>query len=258
MCIPRGSPRPREHRGAEPTGIENERVHAGILQAREEPVVQHLLVCRVDLKGPDHVPGGRDPRHAAGYSLDASLRSCTLAKKRQKYDNDSRYRGGGGERIRASTALGSGGSCHVAAYRPTRWVPQSLSRATFAVPDGFAKAQVAAVHTPSSMASRREIRLVQRTVAACPGRSYHPVMSAPPQSSPELDLLSPREIEVLEMISLGLTNRDVANRLGVTVHAIKFHLTSIYRKLAVANRTEAAVTFSQRNSVPSVLGRLES
>ena len=60
------------------------------------------------------------------------------------------------------------------------------------------------------------------------------------------------------MISLGLTNRDVANRLGVTVHAIKFHLTSIYRKLAVANRTEAAVTFSQRNSVPSVLGRLES
>jgi len=52
--------------------------------------------------------------------------------------------------------------------------------------------------------------------------------------------LSPREAEVLENASLGLTNEQVAARLHVTVHAVKFHLASIYRKLEVPNRTEAA------------------
>jgi DNA-binding NarL/FixJ family response regulator len=55
--------------------------------------------------------------------------------------------------------------------------------------------------------------------------------------------LSSRECEVLEMAALGLTNREIASRLYVTPHAIKFHLSSIYRKLGVANRTEAAVTY---------------
>lgn len=53
-------------------------------------------------------------------------------------------------------------------------------------------------------------------------------------------LLSPREREVLEMAAFGLTNEQVATRLHVTVHAVKFHLGSVYRKLGVTNRTEAA------------------
>jgi DNA-binding NarL/FixJ family response regulator len=57
------------------------------------------------------------------------------------------------------------------------------------------------------------------------------------------DDLSPRELEVLEMASRGLTNPQMASSLSVTVSAIKFHLASIYRKLGVANRTEAAVAF---------------
>lgn len=57
--------------------------------------------------------------------------------------------------------------------------------------------------------------------------------------------LSPRETEVLEMISGGLSNPQVAERLGVTVHAVKFHLASVYRKLGVTNRTEAAVSLLQ-------------
>lgn len=55
--------------------------------------------------------------------------------------------------------------------------------------------------------------------------------------------LSSREYEVLQMTALGLTNGQIAERLSVTVHAVKFHLASIYRKLGVANRTEAAVVF---------------
>jgi DNA-binding CsgD family transcriptional regulator len=63
-------------------------------------------------------------------------------------------------------------------------------------------------------------------------------------SRPDLEvLLSPSEYKVLELASQGLTNARVAAQLGVTVHTIKFHLVSIYRKLHVSNRTEAAAVF---------------
>jgi LuxR family transcriptional regulator, maltose regulon positive regulatory protein len=45
------------------------------------------------------------------------------------------------------------------------------------------------------------------------------------------------------MTSEGLTNLQIAERMNVTVHAVKFHLSSVYRKLGVSNRTEAAVAF---------------
>lgn len=52
------------------------------------------------------------------------------------------------------------------------------------------------------------------------------------------------------MASLGLTNEQVATRLNVTVHAVKFHLASIYRKLGVTNRTEAAVVHLRGGRIP--------
>ena len=55
---------------------------------------------------------------------------------------------------------------------------------------------------------------------------------------------SRRELDVLELVSTGMTNTQVADQLGLTVHAIKFHLASIYRKLGAANRTEAAVAWA--------------
>jgi DNA-binding CsgD family transcriptional regulator len=52
------------------------------------------------------------------------------------------------------------------------------------------------------------------------------------------------------MASLGLTNWQIASRLQVTVHAVKFHLAGIYRKLGVTNRTEAAVAYLRAERVP--------
>ena len=67
---------------------------------------------------------------------------------------------------------------------------------------------------------------------------------APQRAQPNsLAALTPRELEVLELISVGLTNAEAARRLQVSVHAIKFHLAAIYSRLGVANRTEAAVTY---------------
>jgi len=59
--------------------------------------------------------------------------------------------------------------------------------------------------------------------------------------------LSPRELEVLAMTAQGRTNAEIAAQLGITTHAVKFHLASIFRKLGVANRTEAAVAFLRRD-----------
>lgn len=55
--------------------------------------------------------------------------------------------------------------------------------------------------------------------------------------------LTNREVEVLALIANGLSNARTASKLGVTTHAVKFHLASIYRKLAVANRTEATAVY---------------
>jgi len=55
---------------------------------------------------------------------------------------------------------------------------------------------------------------------------------------------SSREIQVLELASQGMTNPEIARRLELSVHAIKFHLASVYRKLGAANRTEAAVAWA--------------
>jgi DNA-binding CsgD family transcriptional regulator len=55
--------------------------------------------------------------------------------------------------------------------------------------------------------------------------------------------LTPREVEVLQTIASGMTNAEAARRLDLSVHAIKFHLAAIYRRLGVNNRTEAAVAY---------------
>jgi DNA-binding CsgD family transcriptional regulator len=58
-----------------------------------------------------------------------------------------------------------------------------------------------------------------------------------------IESLSPRELEVLDLLAAGLTNTYIAARLDITVHAVKFRLASIYRKLGVANRAQAVATY---------------
>ena len=52
--------------------------------------------------------------------------------------------------------------------------------------------------------------------------------------------LTRREIEILQLVSEGYSNAQVAQMLWVTEQTVKFHLSNIYRKLDVANRTEAS------------------
>jgi DNA-binding CsgD family transcriptional regulator len=51
--------------------------------------------------------------------------------------------------------------------------------------------------------------------------------------------LTPREQEVLELVAEGLSNRQVAMRLGISEHTVKFHVASIYGKLGASTRAAA-------------------
>jgi DNA-binding NarL/FixJ family response regulator len=52
--------------------------------------------------------------------------------------------------------------------------------------------------------------------------------------------LTTRELEILRSAAGGASNGQIANQLFVTEQTVKFHLSNVYRKLGVANRTEAS------------------
>lgn len=56
-----------------------------------------------------------------------------------------------------------------------------------------------------------------------------------------IEPLTQREFEVAQLLARGLTNKEIAQRLGITDHTVKFHLNGILRKLGVSSRTEAVV-----------------
>jgi DNA-binding NarL/FixJ family response regulator len=68
------------------------------------------------------------------------------------------------------------------------------------------------------------------------------IVTARPQwSMPDdpAEHLTPREIEVLELLAEGLPNKAIALRLGISDQTVKFHVASICGKLSAANRTDA-------------------
>ena len=65
--------------------------------------------------------------------------------------------------------------------------------------------------------------------------------------------LTEREMAVLKAVAAGLPNQAVAKRLWVTEHTVKFHLTNIFRKLQVRNRTEAARWAQQHGLVEDLV-----
>jgi len=56
-----------------------------------------------------------------------------------------------------------------------------------------------------------------------------------------LDLLTDREMEVLRMVTRGLSNKDIADELCLSVRTVQGHLANIFNKLRVSSRTEAVV-----------------
>jgi DNA-binding NarL/FixJ family response regulator len=53
--------------------------------------------------------------------------------------------------------------------------------------------------------------------------------------------LTARELEVLQLLAEGLSNKEIARALGVAPRTVNFHLDNLYSKLGVSSRTEAAI-----------------
>ncbi|MEA2175586.1 MAG: hypothetical protein QOD00_3178 [Blastocatellia bacterium] len=68
-----------------------------------------------------------------------------------------------------------------------------------------------------------------------------PVEEPLTSGEPEIDALTPREREVLEMLAEGLSNKEIAWRMKISEHTVKFHVASIFDKLDASTRTEAVM-----------------
>ena len=69
----------------------------------------------------------------------------------------------------------------------------------------------------------------------------HVVLGRINAPEPEGSVLSPRELEVLRLIADGLGNKDIAERLEISLSTVKTHIEDILERLKVADRTQAAV-----------------
>ena len=58
---------------------------------------------------------------------------------------------------------------------------------------------------------------------------------------PHEEKLTARELEVLQVLAQGLSNRAIAARLEISEHTVKFHVASIFAKLGAENRTDAVL-----------------
>jgi len=65
----------------------------------------------------------------------------------------------------------------------------------------------------------------------------------PLAANQEVEELSPREREILELLAQGFANKEIADRLGVSDGTVRWHLRHVYEKLHVRSRTEAALKF---------------
>jgi LuxR family maltose regulon positive regulatory protein len=61
----------------------------------------------------------------------------------------------------------------------------------------------------------------------------------PAPAQPGIEPLTPRELDVLRLIGAGLSNREIAERLTVTLNTVKKHTSNLYGKLGVRSRTQA-------------------
>jgi len=122
----------------------------------------------------------------------------------------------------AATALHAG----VRAVLPAETAPEQLVAALQAAAAGLVvllPADMAAMPTASNARIARAAELVEP--------------------------LTPREREVLQMLAAGLANKEIAGRLGISEHTVKFHVGAILGKLGAESRTEAVALGIRRGLV---------
>ena len=109
---------------------------------------------------------------------------------------------------------------------------------------------------PSNLEEPQIIAAIEAAVAGLTvldGPEVETLLGAPYPASiraagTPIESLTPREIEVLKLVAAGLGNKEIASRLEISEHTVKFHVASIMGKLGASSRTEA-VTLGIRHGL---------
>jgi DNA-binding NarL/FixJ family response regulator len=110
-------------------------------------------------------------------------------------------------------------------------------------------------HLPSD-ANPRQVDAALRAVTA--GLSIRHARSTPRRGFEELaesaaqSTLTPRELDVIDAIGAGLSNKAIARELGISLHTVKFHIESLLRKLGARTRAEAVAKAMERRRKQTV------
>jgi DNA-binding NarL/FixJ family response regulator len=98
--------------------------------------------------------------------------------------------------------------------------------------------------TPEELISAiREVRQGGAPMSRDIARKVIASFQEPLKTTAEIEELSPREREILELLAQGLPNKEIARRMGVNDGTVRWHLRHVYDKLHVRSRTEAALKF---------------
>ena len=112
---------------------------------------------------------------------------------------------------------------------------------TFATSDGISKAlDAGASGAILKNAENNSLVTMIRKVAAGE-RVLAPEVEELLQEDPPVEKLTPRQEEVLESLSRGLTNKDIASQLGISDRSVDEHVEALLQKIGASNRTEAVV-----------------
>jgi len=198
-----------------------------LIVADDHPVVRHGLRSMLELEpGLEVVGEARD-----GQELLREVED----KKPNVVLVDLRMPGMGGiEAVRRILASGSGARLvALTAYDEEEYMLEAVRAGVsgYLLKEIDARALVSAIEA----VSRGEMVLDERV-----GKTFQELAdrSVPPAAVHEHGLTS-RESEVLELLLRDLGNREIADRLYMSINTLKFHLKNIYGKLGVHNRTEA-------------------
>lgn len=86
------------------------------------------------------------------------------------------------------------------------------------------------------------IRAIHAGRSILPGNVRHILKEDPPAP-----ILSPRQRDILDSLTRGLSNDDIAQQLGIGTASVKTHIIALFQKLGAANRTEAAAIALRKN-----------
>jgi DNA-binding NarL/FixJ family response regulator len=181
----------------------------------------------------------REMRHASGFHVTGFVRgrsSCALAVAQEQPDvvlvDDMRDAGVTLERIAELREAAPGAKLVLLTLRMD---PAWLDEARAAGID----AAVSKTAQPRSFGT-----LVRELVRGNVFHAFAPVPDRPTAlvhgGRAGMPSLTARELEILSLTASGLPNGRIAKRLWVSEQTVKFHLSNIYRKLGVANRTQAS------------------